>query len=433
MTGTAHETLEGLADRYPLPDWRRPALAVVALLTAAGIWAMLARLDEVVVAEGEVVPQGRIKTIQHLEGGIIEEILVEEGVRVERDQPLVVLDLASSGFNLDALRAQLDGLDIRHSRLTAEVNGDPPEYPAAPASRRPKIVAAEQRTFDKRRAQLESALAVAREQVLQHRFRIAELEAGLAGLKAGLRPAEERFALSESLLKEELTPRLEHLRLEQELEQLRSGIVQTGAALSRSRAELAEASEREREILLTFESDVSEELAANEVDIARVREMLKAAQDQDRRTVITAPIEGFAQNIRYHTVGGVVRPGEPIMQLVPAYDKLLIEARVSPNDIGHIEVGLPVTVKITTYDYIRYGGLEGTIVKVSADANTDDAGRQWFRAFVETERGTLGKDGELPITAGMLATVDIHIGTKRVMEYLVGPVLRMRHEAFRER
>ena len=136
--------------------------------------------------------------------------------------------------------------------------------------------------------------------------------------------------------------------------------------------------------------------------------------------------------MRYHTVGGVIRPGEPILDLVPAHDRLLIETRVDPRDIGHIEVGMPATVKITTYDFIRYGGLDGTVVRVAADAYKDETGWHYFRVVIETDRRTLG-DVALPIIAGMLATVDIHTGTRRVVRYLVGPVLRMRHEAFRER
>ena len=425
--------LDEITARHPIPDWRLPALLVIMLLVAGGVWAAVARFDEVVIAEGEVVPQGQVKTVQHLEGGIIEELMVSEGARVDRGQPLVALDLASVGVNIEALRAALDGLEIRRARLIAEANGATPDYPGGPAQRQPAVVAAEQRIFDDRKAELRSRLTVAREQVRQRKLRTAELDARLAGLKSSLRPAEERFALSESLLPDNLTPRMEHLQIERDLVELRSGIAQTEAALPRSRAALAEAIEREREAVLAFRRGASEELAKTEVDMARRRELLNAARDQEQRTVIAAPIDGFVQSIRYHTVGGVIRSGEPIMEIVPAYDKLLIEARVNPRDIGHIQVGLPATAKISTYDYIRYGGLDGQVTYIAADATTDEMGLHWFRIVVETDRTTLGEDSNLPITAGMLATIDIHTGTKRVVDYLMGPVLRMRHEAFRER
>ena len=433
MPPPARSRLDDIAERHPIPDWRLPALLVVALLTAGGGWAAVTRLDEVVIAEGEVVPRGQVKTVQHLEGGIIEELMVAEGDRVNEDQPLLVLDLASTGINVEALQAQLDGLKLRRARLMAEANDAIPDYPAGPAERRPTVLAAEQRIFDDRKAEVESATTRAREQVRQHRLQVTELEARLAGLESSLRPAEERFALSESLLEDKLTPRMEHLQIERDLEELRSGITQTRAALPRSRAALAEAVEREREAMLTFRRNASEELAETEVDTVRRQELLNTARDQELRTIIAAPLEGFVQNMRYHTVGGVIRPGEPIMEIVPAYDKLLIEARVDPRDIGHIEVGLPATVKISTYDFIRYGGLDGQITHIAADANTDRMGRHWFRVVAETERTALGEDGNLPITPGMLATIDIHTGTKSVLEYLMGPVLRMRHEAFRER
>lgn len=433
VTSSSRGRLDEIAERHPIPDWRLPALLIAALLTAGGGWAAVARLDEVVVAEGEVVPRGQVKTVQHLEGGIIEELMVAEGDRVGEGQPLLALDLASTGINVEALQAQLDGLELRRARLMAEANDTIPDYPPGSGERRPTVLAAEQRIFEDRKAELESATTRAREQVRQRRLQVTELEARLAGLESSLRPAEERFALSESLLEDELTPRMEHLQIERDLEELRSGITQTRAALPRSRAALAEAVEREREAVLAFRRNASEELAETEVDVVRRQELLNTARDQELRTIIAAPLEGFVQNMRYHTVGGVIRPGEPIMEIVPAYDKLLIEARVDPRDIGHIEVGLPATVKVSTYDYIRYGGLDGEITHIAADANTDRMGRHWFRVVVETDRTALGESGNLPITPGMIATIDVHTGTRSVLEYLVGPVLRMRHEAFRER
>lgn len=426
------DSLDRLIQRHPVPEWRRPALAVAALLLTAVVWAFLAHFDEVVIAGGEVVPQGQVKTVQHLEGGIIEELLVREGDRVAAGDPLVLLDPTRVGANVDALRAQLDGLEIRRARLIAEAGGAAPEYPTGPGERQPAVLAAERQSHADRVAQLESALAVVREQVRQRGLEVQETEALLTGLQASLKVTEERLALSASLLEDSLTPRMEHLEIQNRVEELRSGVAQTEAALPRSRAALAEAVEREREARLQFRRRASEELVETEVEIASGREMLIAAQDQEYRAGILAPIDGFVQNMRYHTVGGVIGPGQPILDLVPAHDNLLIEARVDPRDIGHVEAGMRATVKISTYDFVRYGGLDGTVVNVAADTSTDESGWHYFRLAVRTGETTLG-DERLPITSGMQATVDIHTGEKRVVEYLVGPVLRMRHQAFRER
>ena len=429
MTGA----LDQLMRHHPVPDWRAPALVVALLLVSTAAWAWVAQFDEVVTAHGEVVPRGQVKTVQHLEGGIIEELLVGEGDRVVTGEPLLLLDPTQAGANVEALRAQLDGLALRRARLIGEAGGTEPDYPRGAGERLPAVLSAEQRSYADRQARLASALAVVREQIRQHELAVRETEALLQGLRESLKVSEKRLAVSASLLTDDLTPLMEHLQIEARVQELRSGVSQTESALPRAKAVLAETLERERETVLEFRREASERLAATEVEVASRKAMLVAAQDQERRATILAPIDGVVQNMRYHTVGGVIRPGEPILDLVPAHDRLLIEARVDPQDIGHIEVGMRATVKITTYDFIRYGGLDGTVVRIAADANRDETGWHYFLVAVETEQSTLGNDVALPIIAGMLATVDIQTGTRRVVSYLMGPVLRMGHEAFRER
>ena len=394
---------------------------------------MVARFDEVAVADGKVVPRGQVKLIQHLEGGIVADLMVSEGDSVLKGDPLILLDLTSIGAGVAAIQVQLDALKLKRARLLAEASNTTPVYSSKISIRRPTILAAEQRNYEIRQAQLQSSIAVSHEQFRQRQLQVDELTALLDGMRTSLKIAEEHFELSSALLRDDLTPRMEHLKLQRDLEELRSAILQTESILIRHRAALAEAKEKEREIVLDFQRLATEAAAETEVGIASKQEILTAAQDQERRAEIRAPIDGFVQNMRHHTVGGVIQPGEPIMDLVPVGNNLLVEVRVDPRDIGHIEEGMKATVKISTYDFIRYGGLAGEVINVAADANTDQHGRHYFRIFVETSETTLGVEKDLPITPGMLATVDIHTGTKRVVDYLIGPVLRLRHEAFRER
>ena len=159
-----------------------------------------------------------------------------------------------------------------------------------------------------------------------------------------------------------------------------------------------------------------------------------AATAQAKRTRITSPIDGIVKNLRYHTIGGVVRPGVPIMEIVPTHERLVVEAKLNPIDRGHIVEGQRVVVKVTSYDFVRYGGLEGKVTHIATDANSDPDGQPYFRLLAETDRAYLGEEvGSLPIIAGMRASVDIHTGSKSVIEYLLKPVLKLKHEAFRER
>jgi len=212
-----------------------------------------------------------------------------------------------------------------------------------------------------------------------------------------------------------------------ELAELQESVPRAEAGLKEGRARLAE-------VRFRFRREAFEALARLETEIARTQELLSRATEQKGRTEITSPIEGVVKNLRTHTIGGVVKPGAPIMEIVPTQEILVIEARLSPTDVGYVKVGQPAIVKISTYEYIRYGGLEGTVSHVAADASEARGGRPYFRVVVTTKRADLGEGGvKLPITAGMQATVDIHTGDRTVMHYLLKPILKLKSEAFRER
>ncbi len=176
------------------------------------------------------------------------------------------------------------------------------------------------------------------------------------------------------------------------------------------------------------------ELGDVEVEIRRIDELLAEATAQSGRTLIRSPTDGIVKNLRINTIGGVVRPGEPILDIVPECDRLVVEARLDPADRGYVRVGQPALVKLTTYDYVRYGGLEGEVVRIAPDSDVTQAGRPYFRVVVETRKTWLGdtKDS-LPISVGMQATVDIRTGRRTVLDYLLRPVLKLKSEAFRER
>ena len=166
-----------------------------------------------------------------------------------------------------------------------------------------------------------------------------------------------------------------------------------------------------------------------------MQELLAQATDQGVRAEIKSPIDGVVKKLRTNTIGGVVTPGEAIMEIVPSGEKLVVEARLNPTDRGYVDAGQPAIVKISTYDFVRYGGLQGTVTQVAPDASTDaKSGSPYFEVIVETDKSWLGAEpGSLPITAGMQATVDIRTGSRTVIDYLLKPVLKLRDEAFRER
>jgi len=426
--------LDALVDTHALPVWRPVSWSLMGFILLFFLWALIARFDEVAVATGEVVPQGKIKTIQHLEGGIIEEILVRDGDIVRVDAPLVQINLGQLANNREELQIRLDGLHLTRARLVAEAEGKAFELPAENAERQPQLVAAERATFEARRSEFQSTFAVLEGQVKQRQRDVNEMSARLTAAESSLRFARERLVMSEDLLKDGLTSRLEHNQAQSQVEALLGEAASMREALPRARDALAEAQERVKELSLKFNREAREQLGETELNIARTQELLTNAADQEGRSTIKSPINGIVKNLHYHTIGGVVRPGEPIMDIVPSEDALVVEAKLNPMDRGFVRAGQKATVKIDTYDYSRYGGIEGEVIAVAPDSTVPETGSPYFKVIVRTDKPYLGnaEDGYV-ITPGMGATVDIHTGTKSVIAYLVRPVLKLKAEAFRER
>ncbi|MGH6719921.1 MAG: HlyD family type I secretion periplasmic adaptor subunit [Alphaproteobacteria bacterium] len=426
--------LDDLIVRNPPGGIRVAARAVVLIVLALVAWSAVAEFEEVSIANGEVVPRGQVKVVQHLDGGIVEAIFVEEGARVNAGDPLLQLDIVASDDHELELRVTLDGLVLRRARLDAEANLTGLEFPQDVAERRPDAARSETQAFDTRRLELESMLRVLDEQMRQRTLDIQQLKTERANKASDLALARQELAISEALLVDGLTSRVDHLAVQRDVEQLEGDMDTITAAIARADAALAEAEEKRREAELNFRGTALDELGKIDLALDQTREELTKATAMARRTAIMSPIDGVVQSLNVHTIGAVVLPGEPIMNIVPSGENLVIEARLRPSDIGFVKVGQDATVKISTYDFVRYGGLSATVILVSADSHRDEEGQTYFRVVAETERDYLGAaPGDLPITAGMEATVDIHTGTKPVLFYLLKPVLKLRDEAFRER
>lgn len=431
---TSSEKLDMLLKDNPLPGWRLIAWPMMLMMTIGLIWANFATLDEVAVATAEIVPAGRIKVVQHLEGGIIQEIYVTEGDTVREGQTLMQLDLASSGTNREELLVRQDSERLIKARLEAEAEGKELVFPEDVAKRRPAIVSAQRQAFEARRRELTSTVQVMREQVKQRELEVEELTARSRAVESNYKLASERLKMSKSLLAEGLTAKMEHLELEAEVENLDGEMKSLRPSLPKVQAAVEEARQRLQETESRFRREAQDQLGKVEEDIARVAELLNEATAQGIRAEIKSSINGVVKNMRYNSIGNVVKPGEPIMEIVPTGDKLVVEAKLNPIDRGYVSEGQSATVKVSTYDFARYGGLSGTVIRVAPDSSTDEEGAPYFRVIVQTDKNYLGKvEGDLPITPGMQATVDIHTGKKTVMDYLVKPVLKLRDEAFRER
>lgn len=426
--------LDDLLERNPVPGWRVIAYLIIFLLTGGIVWSYFTQLEEVAVAQGVVVPAGQIKNIQHLEGGIIQAINVSSGDRVTEGQELLQLVLGTQNLNREEVQARIDGLLLQRARFEAEANGTDLRLPLDIAARQRDIANSERRTYAGRRSELESTLRGLEGQVKERDLEVQEFQAQQGSLERELGRLGEKFKISQGLLKDGLTTRVEHLEIEQEIEKLKGQIEVIEVAVPRTRAALEGARERLKEERLKFQSGANAELGRIDQELARAREQLQQASRQADRTVITSPIDGVIKKLNVNTLGGVVQPGEIIMEIVPSGQALLIEAKLDPKERGFIEEGLTALVKVSTYDFVRYGGLDGKVTQIAPDATVDDKGNSFYKVVVETDKNYLGSsESEFPILPGMVASVDIKTGTRSVAEFIVRPVLKLRSEGFRER
>ncbi len=427
------DRLDALVTSHPLPTWRGLSWTIMILIASGLGWAFTARLDEVTVATGTVKAAGENRVIQHLEGGIIAKIFVREGSKVAVGDDLVLLDIASTGRSREKILAEYDGKLALRSRLTAEAAKKSPVFPKDVRDRHPKLVSAQKKAFADRQRELKETLNVLGTQVRQRQLEVKELKAKRKSIGRNLQLAEKRLQQSAELLKDKLVPEVEHLKLQAEVEDLKSEFESLGTSIPRVQESVNEAKARRDETNARFRREAQQQLSEVEEEIARLNEDLAAASEKGARLAIKSPIAGVIKNMRYQTIGGVVIAGEPILEIVPSGEKLVIDAKLNPLDRGFVVEGQPARVKISTYDFIRYGALEGKVAMVAPDVTEDDE-NPFFQVIIETEKSYLGeKEGELPITAGMEATVDIHTGTKSVIDFLIKPVLKMKAEAFRER
>ncbi|KZK95137.1 MULTISPECIES: HlyD family type I secretion periplasmic adaptor subunit [unclassified Pseudovibrio] len=410
-------------------------ILIVFVALAAGItWASQAELEEVTRGEGRVVPSSQIQIVQAPEKGIVKSLLVKEGQIVQKGDVVVRVDDTGFSSQLGELQQRQWSLLARAERLMAEASGVPLELSGELTTNAPGHTFEEEQVYLARNLQLTSEISLLKNQRLQREQELEELLAEKRKTVVTMETLAREVEINERLFKRKVLPEIEFLRLKRQLDEAQGSLEVLNASIRRVTSAGQEAEERIANAKTVFHAKARQELAAARAELAVINETIKAARDKVQRTDLEAPVYGVVNQLNISTIGAVVQPGEPLVEIVPLEDTLLIEAQISPQDVAFLRPGQEVTVKITAYDYSIYGGLKGKLERIAADSTKDEQGNRFFKVNVRTDKNYLGTETDpLPIIPGMVASIDVLTGFKTVLDYILKPINKVRSEALRER
>jgi membrane fusion protein, adhesin transport system len=408
--------------------------AIAGFFVSFVVWAGQAELDEVTRGQGRVIPSRQIQVVQNLEGGIVASILVRDGDIVEEDEILMRIDNVRIESDYREKRSRYLALLGATARLEAEIEDRELRFPDGFIEEAPGIAAYEIQLFETRRRALQSQVDVLESQAEQRRRELEGLNSKLKVLQRSYAIVSEELKISEPLAKQRILARTEFLQLQRQVNDIRGEMEQTELTIPRVEEAVLEAEEKLEGLLAEFRAETLADLTNRMSELTGLKEIIAAGADRVRRTDVRSPVRGTVKQVRVTTVGGVIQPGQDLVEIVPLEDTLLVEANLRPADIAFVRPGLPATVKISAYDYAIYGGLQGTVEGISADTITNEENESFYRVRVRTSQSHLGlAEAPLSIIPGMTAQVDILTGEKSVLDYLMKPILKARDNALRER
>ena len=384
-------------------------IAFSALAVAMLLWAVLFEIDIVSNAEGQVIPVGEIKTIQHLEGGIIEKILVKESEYVEKGQPLVILAATASEVDVEELQVRMDTQVIKSIRLEAEINNfEVPIFPTSLSKKREKIINKSMELFLSRQKTFEGTLK--------------EFDALVTKAQTDVDILLRQSEMSQQLMEEQVTSEFAHLNILKEL--------------NNAKGVLEETIEKRENYKNQFIEEGRDELQVAQRELSQSEETMKKLKDSLQRTTVTAPVDGVVKNLFFVTEGGVIKPGGSILDLVPTKDSLIVEARLPNSDIGFVKVNQDAVVKLSSADSVNFGQINGKVIQISPDTEQDENDKRivFYKILVETEQSYFqSKNRIYQLVPGVKVIASIQIGQRTVANYLLSPFMSTMDQTFQER
>jgi HlyD family type I secretion membrane fusion protein len=440
--GRSHQLTS--ASGPPTHDYRRVAtigLTIIAITFGVlGIWASFAPLGSAVVAPGAVTTESNRQTIQHLEGGIVRSILIHEGDHVQKGQTLFEMDPVQPQATFGITQNQLFTYLARRDRLAAERDNRPavvfsPEVKAQAAT--PAVAQAmadEQRQFTERRGTIQSQIAVLNTRIEEYRTEIQGLDTQHAAMEEQVKDVNEELDGLNELYKQDLVPKPRILALERERAQLKGQIGASIADKAKSEKAIGETTLQIHQIQQQFYEQVSKDMSDTQTQVADLQQKFAVVQDQMKRINVVAPMSGVVQNLRVFTSGAVIRPGDPMVEIAPDQGRMIVEARISPNDVDAVHADMKVEVRFSTFHDRSIPVIMGHIKSVSQDRLVDESTHTpYYMAVIEVPQENLPPQLKGKLRAGLPAQVIVPTGSRSAMEYIWQPLFNALHTTMREK
>lgn len=406
---------------------------VVLLIVGFLAWSHFAPVKETAVAIGQIAPSAPVQTVQHFEGGIIGEVLVADGERVRAGQPIARLRDEPSTADLDQMRVREAALALRGERLRAFAEGREPQFHVI-APDQPELIRDQGALLKLQQDTRAGQRGVLRRQLAERQAEINTLNEQVRILRRQIEIASEEMEMRKELLEKGLVSRIVFLDTQRALGKAQSDLVGAQGGVLRAREQVGEIEQRLAELDLRLANDALNELGQVASELAQLREVLRKGTDRVDRLTIAAPVAGIVKGLRVLSGGSVVPPGGIVAEIVPMGEELIAEVRVSPRDIGNVTAGQRAAIRVSAFDPVRHGHVDGYVARISASTFDDRDGQPFYRAVIALSANHVGADpARNAVLPGMTVQVDIETGSRSVLQYLIKPVYLTLAAAMRER
>ena len=391
-------------------------------------WTVFTEVDEVVRGDGKVIPSSQTKVLQHLEGGIVEELFVKEGQEVKKGEAIYRLKNATSQADSNQKEISLLAFKAQRLRLKAQIDFGKlvftKEIDANLAQSETNIFQEEMQNFNDELSTLKDRLSQSK---LEKKQKVSRLE----NLRAELKTAKENLEISEKLVKKGAASKKQLLAELSKKQSLVTEITDIKNSILIMDEKISESKNKIKSFKSEIKSKWLKKLSDVETKIKQLAEDKHAQSDREERKVIVSPVNGIVKKLYFHTIGGIIKSGDRIAEITPIDDNLVIEAKIKTNDRGQVVMGQEVSIEITAYNYAKFGLLEGNLIAISSDSFVDKNGADYYEVKVQALKHEFASDK--PIMPGMVANINILTGKKTIFEYILKPLKDISKNALHEK